>query len=159
MCRTAIYPGTFDPITNGHLSLVQRASPLFDKLIVAVVDNAGKNSLFDIDERFTLVEKSLTDVENVTVIKFSGLLVKLAREHKACAIIRGLRAVSDFDYEFQMALMNRKMEHQIETVFLLPALSWVYLSSTIVKDVARNKGDISGLVPPAVVEAFEKKLK
>ncbi len=159
MGKTAIYPGTFDPITNGHLSLVQRAVNLFDELVVAVAENSDKTALFSLDERYDLVKKSLADTDRVTVIKFDGLLAKLAREKNACAIIRGLRAVSDFDYEFQMALMNRKMAREVETVFLMPALSWVYLSSTIVKDVAKNKGDVSTLVPPPVAEALIKKFK
>jgi len=159
MGRTAIYPGTFDPITNGHLSLVQRAVNLFDEVVVAVAVNSGKTALFTLDERFDLVRESLEDTDRVTVVKFDGLLAQLAREKDACAIIRGLRAVSDFDYEFQMALMNRKMAREVETVFLMPALSWVYLSSTIVKDVARNKGDISTLVPPPVAKALIKKYK
>ncbi|MFH2036878.1 MAG: pantetheine-phosphate adenylyltransferase [Candidatus Zixiibacteriota bacterium] len=159
MSKIAIYPGTFDPITNGHLSLVQRASALFDKLIVAVADNINKKTLFNSEERYLLVKNCLTDIDNVEVIKFEGLLVDLARKHSACAIIRGLRAVSDFDYEFQMALMNRKFAHDIETVFLLPALSWVYLSSTIVKDVAAHGGDVTGLVPDEVAAALINKLK
>lgn len=158
--KTAIYPGTFDPITNGHLSLVQRATQLFDHIIVAVAKNAGKNPLFTHEERIELVRESIREikVENpVKVIKFDGLLADLARNMQACAIIRGLRAVSDFEYEFQMALMNRKMAHHVETVFLMPALSWVYLSSTIVKDVAAHHGDIHTLVPPPVKEALYKK--
>lgn len=156
--RTAIYPGSFDPITNGHLSLIQRASGLFDNLIVAVAANAGKDPLFSLEERYELVGESLREVNGVEVIKFEGLLANLTKRLKACAIIRGLRAVSDFEYEFQMALMNRKLAHEVETVFLMPALSWVYLSSTIVKDVAANNGDISTLVPAPVAEALYKKL-
>ncbi len=155
--KIAIYPGTFDPITNGHLSLIQRAIELFDSLIVAVAQNAGKNPLFTHDERFQLVEKSLSGTKNIEVIKFDGLLANLAKKHKACAIIRGLRALSDFEYEFQMALMNRKLAREVETVFLMPALSWVYLSSTIVKDVAANKGNIATLVPAPVAKALSKK--
>ena len=155
--RTAIYPGTFDPITNGHISLVQRAACLVDNLIVAVAENAGKDPLFTFKERYDLVRDSLKDMKEVKVIKFSGLLADLAREHDAVAIIRGLRAVSDFEYEFQMALMNRKMARDVETVFLMPALSWVYLSSTIVKDVAANNGDVTTLVPPSVAKALKEK--
>jgi pantetheine-phosphate adenylyltransferase len=155
--RTAIYPGTFDPITNGHISLVQRATTLVDNLIVAVAENAGKDPLFTFKERYELVRGSLKEMKEVEVITFSGLLADLARKHEACAIIRGLRAVSDFEYEFQMALMNRKMARDVETVFLMPALSWVYLSSTIVKDVASNNGDITTLVPPVVAKALKAK--
>jgi pantetheine-phosphate adenylyltransferase len=159
MSKIAIYPGSFDPITNGHLSLVQRAAVLFDKLIVAVSENVNKKTFFNQDERFALVKESLIDMPGVEVINFVGLLADLAKEKKACAIIRGLRAVSDFEYEFQMALMNRKMAHDVETVFLMPALSWVYLSSTIVKDVAAHGGDITGLVPDPVARAIYKKIK
>jgi pantetheine-phosphate adenylyltransferase len=156
--KIAIYPGTFDPITNGHTSLVQRASVLFDRLIVAVAENAGKDPLFSHEERFQLVKESLETSKSLQVIKFNGLLADLAKKQKACAIIRGLRAVSDFEYEFQMALMNRKMARDVETVFLMPSLSWVYLSSTIVKDVALNGGDIKTLVPKPVARALKSKL-
>ncbi|HWR82175.1 MAG TPA: pantetheine-phosphate adenylyltransferase [Candidatus Deferrimicrobium sp.] len=157
----AIYPGTFDPITNGHLSLVERASHLFDDLVVAVARNPAKKPYFDFDERRHLIEQSLLTVpyaSQVAVVGFDGLLADLALEMKADAIVRGLRAVSDFENEFQMALMNRKLARPVETVFLMPALSWVYLSSTIVKDVACHGGDIGGLVPTPVIEAFERKL-
>ncbi len=157
--RIAIYPGTFDPITNGHMSLVHRASPIFDKLLVAVSESVSKNPLFSFDERYNLVKESLVGVENVEVIRFHGLLADLAVDKKACAIIRGLRAVSDFENEFQMALMNRKMAPTVETVFLMPALSWVYLSSTIVKDVAVNGGDVTDLVPEPIAKAIYNKIK
>ena len=155
----AIYPGTFDPITNGHISLIERAIGIFDQLIVAVSKSDAKQPLFSHQERFRLVEGSLRDLSNIQVIKFDGLLADLAGAYKACAIIRGLRAVSDFEYEFQMALMNRKLARNVETVFLMPSLSWVYLSSTIVKDVASNHGEISGLVPKIVADAIAKKLR
>lgn len=158
----AVYPGTFDPITNGHLSLIERACHLFDELVVAVAVNAGKNPFFELEERIRLIEQSVRPKSyspQVRVIGFDGLLADLALDVKADAIIRGLRAVSDFEYEFQMALMNRKLAREIETVFLMPALSWVYLSSTIVKDVAVHGGDINGLVPPAVRSALRMKLK
>ena len=155
--KLAIYPGTFDPITNGHISLVDRAIHLFDNLVVAVSGNAGKAPLFTHEERFELVKKSLDNRKTIKVIKFDSLLADLAQELGACAIIRGLRAVSDFEYEFQMALMNRKLARNVETVFLMPSLSWVYLSSTIVRDVAMNHGEIRGLVPPIVAQALMKK--
>lgn len=157
--KIAIYPGTFDPITNGHISLIERAGHLFDTIIVAVAKNAGKKPYFDHQERFQLVQKSLRGMKGIEIIKFDGLLAYLAKKHHACAIIRGLRAVSDFEYEFQMALMNRKLARNVETVFLMPSLSWVYLSSTIVKDVARNNGEISGLVPLPVAQALLQKVK
>jgi pantetheine-phosphate adenylyltransferase len=158
--RKAIYPGTFDPITNGHLSLIERGAHIFDELVVAVAKNTGKEPYFDFKQRLRLIEQSVAERpcrEQVKVVGFEGLLAYLAVETKADAIIRGLRAVSDFEYEFQMALMNRKLARQVETVFLMPSLSWVYLSSTIVKDVARHGGDISGLVPPPVKKAFDKR--
>jgi len=157
----AVYPGTFDPVTNGHLSLIERACHLFDELIIAVSMSSGKNPFFNFEERIQLMTTSLKNksyTKRIKVVGFDGLLADLAREMKAIAIIRGLRAVSDFEYEFQMALMNRKLVREIETVFLMPALSWVYLSSTIVKDVAINGGDVSGLVPTPVKRAFAKKL-
>ncbi|HKK21923.1 MAG TPA: pantetheine-phosphate adenylyltransferase [candidate division Zixibacteria bacterium] len=157
----AIYPGTFDPVTNGHLSLIERASHLFGELIIAVSMSAGKNPLFEFEERIKLMQDSIRKQKypaKVRIVGFEGLLAELAVELKATAIIRGLRAISDFEYEFQMALMNRKLAHDVETVFLMPALSWVYLSSTIVKDVARHGGDISNLVPTPVKRALNKKL-
>jgi pantetheine-phosphate adenylyltransferase len=160
--RRAIYPGTFDPVTNGHLSLIERATHLFDELIVAVVRNAGKNPMFAFDERLVFMRQAIereTFRHRVKVVGFDGLLADLAVQTKSVAIIRGLRAVSDFEYEFQMALMNRKLARQIETVFLMPALSWVYLSSSIVKEVSRNGGDISGLVPTVVKRGLEKRLR
>ncbi len=160
--RKAIYPGTFDPVTNGHLSLIERATHLFDEIIVAVVRNAGKNPMFAFDERLVFMRQAIEKESfrhRVKVIGFDGLLADLAVQTKSVAIIRGLRAVSDFEYEFQMALMNRKLARQIETVFLMPALSWVYLSSSIVKEVSRNGGDVSGLVPTVVKRGLEKRLR
>ena len=155
--KLAIYPGSFDPITNGHLSLVERAAKLFDKVVVAVAAAVGKDPFFTLDERIDLVKRSIGEkpyAHQVEVISFDGLLADLAAELKAAAIVRGLRAVSDFEYEFQMALMNRKLAREVETVFLMPALSWVYLSSTIVKDVAVHGGDVGELVPPPVLQAI-----
>jgi pantetheine-phosphate adenylyltransferase len=160
--RKAIYPGTFDPITNGHMSLIERASQLFDELTVAVSMSVGKSTYFDFDERIRLLEESIKDKKwsaKIKVVGFEGLTANLAEELKADAIIRGLRAVSDFEFEFQLALMNRKLARDVETVFLMPSLSWVYLSSTIVKDVAINGGDVNGLVPSPVKKAFKKRLK
>jgi pantetheine-phosphate adenylyltransferase len=155
----ALYPGTFDPITNGHVSLVDRAVKLFDELVVAVADSTNKSTLFTGEERFEMVKGALAEngLGQVRVERFDLLLADYARQIGAKAIIRGLRAVSDFEYEFQMALMNRRLEHEIETVFLMPALSWVYLSSTVVKEVARHGGDISGLVPLPVQKKLTEK--
>jgi pantetheine-phosphate adenylyltransferase len=147
--KVAIYPGSFDPVTNGHLDLVKRATQLFDKVIVAVASDSGKSYLFSHDERVELV-KSATQESSVTVVGFTGLLADFVSSQKAAAIIRGLRAVSDFEYEFQLALMNRQLASSVETVFLMPSLRYVYLSSSLVKEVARNGGDIVNLVPECV---------
>jgi pantetheine-phosphate adenylyltransferase len=155
--RTAIYPGTFDPVTNGHLDLMIRASRMFDKLIVAVATGGEKSCLFNRDERFGQVREATAGMENIEVVRFSGLLAKFVQSRGAAAIIRGLRAVSDFEYEFQLALMNRRLVHEAETVFLMPSLKYVYLSSSLVKDVAQNGGDISELVPSCVCEALRQK--
>lgn len=159
--RIAIYPGTFDPPTNGHLSLVERGARLFDELIVAVASNPSKTPFFEVRERVQLMGEVLATLKldiPIRVVEFDGLLAKLAEDLGATAIIRGLRAISDFEFEFQMALMNRKLAKEVETVFLMPSLSWVYLSSTIVKDVATHGGDVTGLVPEVVKEAIDKRL-
>jgi len=156
----AVYPGTFDPPTNGHLSLVERGARLFDELVVAVASNPTKTPFFDVDQRVHLMREALSTLKldiPIRVVEFDGLLAKLAQGLGAIAIIRGLRAISDFEFEFQMALMNRKLARDIETVFLMPSLSWVYLSSTIVKDVARHGGDVAGLVPDVVKKAIDKR--
>lgn len=159
--RIALYPGTFDPVTRGHISLIERAVRLFDEVVVAVAEKtAGKQSLFDGKERRELMQESVKELGldgHIRVINFSGLTATLVHEIGAVALIRGLRAVSDFEYEFQMALMNRKLAHDAETVFLMPALSWVYLSSSMVKDVARHGGDVEDLVPAPVFRAMQKK--
>lgn len=158
----AVYPGSFDPLTNGHLSLIDRASWLFDELVVAVATAPSKNVLFSAEERLMFMQKSVAKLQNakrIKVVGFDGLLADFAQEIKANAIIRGLRAVSDFEYEFQMALMNRKLAREVETVFLMPSLSWVYLSSSIVREVAKNGGDVTGLVPTVVKQALVRKFK
>jgi pantetheine-phosphate adenylyltransferase len=147
-------------VTNGHLSLIERATHIFDEVVVAVAVNAGKTPLFSHAERVELMRASVAQSEvggSVRVVQFDGLLADLVRDHQITAIIRGLRAVSDFEYEFQMALMNRKLVREAETVFMMPALSWVYLSSSIVRDVAANRGDVSGLVPDPVLDALRKR--
>jgi pantetheine-phosphate adenylyltransferase len=155
--RIGVYPGAFDPLTNGHISLIERAARIFDEVIVGIAENIDKRGLFTAAERQALASKSLSKFDNVSVERISGLTAHYALKANACAIIRGIRAISDFDYEFQMALMNRKLERDIETVFLMPSLSWVYLSSTMVKDVARNGGDVATLVPAVVNRALKKK--
>ena len=154
---TAIYPGTFDPFTNGHLSLVKRGLKMFDKIIIAVADNPSKNHLFSVDERLSLISSSVDDIANVEVDSFDGLMVDYAEQRGVTTVIRGLRAVSDFEYELQLALMNRKLDRKLETVFLMPALGYIFLSSTIVKEAASFGGDVSTLVPLAVEEALKEK--
>jgi pantetheine-phosphate adenylyltransferase len=146
----AIYPGTFDPITMGHLDIIHRALNLFDHVIVAIAVNPGKTPLFPLDTRIEMVKKCFPQDQRVEVAPVSGLLVNYAMERGAKAIIRGLRAVSDFDYEFQLALMNRKLEREVDTIFLMPAFRWIYISSSIIKEAARHGGDVSDLVPPHV---------
>ncbi|OGC93889.1 MAG: pantetheine-phosphate adenylyltransferase [candidate division Zixibacteria bacterium RBG_16_48_11] len=153
--KVAIYPGSFDPITFGHLDLIDRALVLFDKLYVAIAVNPVKEPLFAVEERVAMVKQLTNNRKRVVVISFPGLLADLTRKLKAVAIIRGLRAVSDFEYEFQMALMNRKLYHGAESVFLMPSAKYVFLSSNLIKDVAKFGGDVSLFVPQLV----ERKLK
>lgn len=155
--RTAIYPGSFDPVTNGHLDLVKRALNLFDKLIVAIADNPEKEYLFTTKEREKMVKETLKGKERVEVLIFSGLLADLARKTEAVAVIRGLRAVSDFEFEFQMALMNRNLAPRTETLFLVPSEKFTYLSSSLIKDIARFDGKINEFVPEVVEKALKKK--
>jgi len=155
--RIAFYPGTFDPITTGHLDLVKRALGLFDRVIVAVGTGREKSPMFTLEERISFVEDAVKGLDGVEVRSFDGLLVEVVKEAGADAIIRGLRAVSDFEYEFQMALMNRRLASSIETVFLMPSESFTYLNSTVVKEVARLGGDVSGLVPDKVAQALAEK--
>ena len=157
--RTAIYPGSFDPLTNGHLDVVQRAAKLFDRVIVAVAKNEAKNPLFTLEERETLVKKAVAHLPNVVTDSFDGLLVEYVAARKAKAIVRGLRAVSDFEFEFQLALMNRKLDENIETIFMMPKDTYTFLSSRIVKEIARLGGDVGAFVPAHVQTALIKKLK
>jgi pantetheine-phosphate adenylyltransferase len=156
--RRAIYPGSFDPVTNGHLDVIERARRLFDEVIVAVAHNDQKQPFFSLEERLELLQKVIGDRDHVKLAPLDGLLVDFAIAQKSTAVIRGLRAISDFEFEFQMALMNRKLEASVETIFLMPKEEYTYLSSRIVKEIARLGGDISQFVPACVARAFEKKL-
>jgi pantetheine-phosphate adenylyltransferase len=157
--RRAIYPGSFDPVTNGHLDVIQRASRLFDDLIVAVAfnDQKQKSTLFSTDERIELLRQSCDDIPNAQIVKLDGLLVDFAKQHGAGAIVRGLRAISDFEFEFQMALMNRKMEPSLETIFMMPKEEYTYISSRIVKEIARLGGNVESFVPHWVARALADK--
>ncbi|HEY2139914.1 MAG TPA: pantetheine-phosphate adenylyltransferase, partial [Chthoniobacterales bacterium] len=148
--KRAIYPGSFDPVTNGHLDVVERARKLFDEVIVAVAHNDEKLPMFSLEERLDLLTQTAGKIDNVRVAQFDGLLVEFARTEKAHAVIRGLRAVSDFEFEFQMALMNRKLENNLETIFLMPKEEYTYLSSRLVEEIARLGGDVSKFVPAIV---------
>ena len=160
MTRVAVFPGSFDPMTNAHLDVARRASGLFDRLVIGVLNNPKKAPLFSIDERVALIERCVADLgPHVSVDAFDGLTVDFARHHEAGFIVRGLRAVSDFEFEFQMALMNRRLEPALETFFLMPREEYSYVSSRLVKEVASLGGDVNGLVPAAVVTALAAKYK
>ena len=155
--RRAIYPGSFDPVTNGHLDVLERAARLFDEVVVAVAFNEQKRSLFAVEERVALLVEAARAMTNVRVVRLDGLLVDFARQHQASAVVRGLRAVSDFEFEFQMALMNRKLEPGIETIFMMPAEKYTYLSSRIVKEIGRLGGDVAGFLPVCAAHALRAK--
>ncbi|MDP2862658.1 MAG: pantetheine-phosphate adenylyltransferase [Desulfobacterales bacterium] len=157
MKRIAIYPGSFDPITNGHLDILERGLKLFDKIIVAILHNPGKESLFTVEERIHMLKVSLKKIKNVEIDTFAGLLVDYAAKRKSHAILRGMRAVSDFEYEFQLALMNRRLDREIQTVFLMTGLRWIFTSSSIIKEAARFGGNINGMVPPIVNQKLKEK--
>lgn len=157
--KLAIYPGSFDPITFGHLDVIDRACALFDHIIVAVAESEAKHPLFTIDERCEMIQASLPDGVSVTVKPFSGLLVDFARNEGSVVVIRGLRAVSDFEFEFQMALMNRRLEPKFETVFLTPREDCTFISSRIVKEVAKLGGDVNGFVPTAAANSLKRKFQ
>ena len=156
--KTVIYPGSFDPLTNGHLDVIQRAARLFDSVIVAVARNGKKQALFSPAERKTLIEHSIANLSNVSVDIFEGLLVEYVEQQSGHAVIRGLRALSDFEYEFQMALMNRSLNEKVETLFMMPRASYSFLSSHLVKEIATLGGDVSAFVTPEVKEALAGKL-
>ncbi|MGV3659248.1 MAG: pantetheine-phosphate adenylyltransferase [Prosthecobacter sp.] len=157
--RRAIYPGSFDPITNGHLDVLHRAAGIFDNLIIAVARDNAKQSLFSVEERVELIRNAAAEIPGIEVMPFEGLLVDFARKHKACALVRGLRAVSDFEFEFQLALMNRKLEPNLETLFLMPREEYTYISSRLVKEICRLGGHIEQFVPPNVAHALRAKLQ
>ena len=157
--RKVIYPGTFDPVTNGHIDVIKRAIELFASVVVTVAINPGKEPLFSTERRVTMLKESLNGFENVSVDSFDGLVVDHAKHVGATGIIRGLRAVSDFEYEFQMALMNRKLAENISTIFLMPHEKYTYLNSTIIRNLASLHSDVSDFVPPVVAEALKKKFK
>lgn len=156
--RTVLYPGSFDPVTNGHLDVACRASRIFDKLIIAVAANAEKNPLFTPEERMDMLREACAGMKNVEISRFNGLLVNALPEFGACAVIRGLRAVSDFEYEFQMALMNRELNDHCETLFMMPRAEYSFVSSRLIKEIAKCGGDISTFVPPYVCRAIKMKL-
>jgi pantetheine-phosphate adenylyltransferase len=161
MPSIAVYPGSFDPITNGHIDLLERALKIFDKVIIAVAVNVGKEPVFTAQERFEMIKESLADHplrDRVTVDLLNGLLVDYVQSIPASTIVRGLRAVSDFEYEFQMALMNRKLNPEIETAFIMTGMRWIYISSRIIKEVVRSGGDVSGLVPDGVAQKLLERL-
>ncbi len=157
--RIGVYPGSFDPMTKGHLDIVVRASKLFDKLIVGVLKNDSKQSIFTMEERVSLIKKCVSELDNVEVEMFQGLLVDFVKEKGAGTIVRGLRAVSDYEYELQMAMLNKHMEENVDTIFFMTDIHNSFLSSSIVKDVAQNGGKIKGLVPDEIIEDVYKKLR
>ncbi|MGD8548592.1 MAG: pantetheine-phosphate adenylyltransferase [Desulfobacterales bacterium] len=157
MEKIAIYPGSFDPVTNGHIDIAERGLKLFDKIIVAILHNPIKDFLFTVEERLEMLENSFKDYPDITVETFDGLLVDYAARRKSIAILRGMRAVSDFEYEFQLALMNRRLKREIQTVFLMTGLRWIFTSSSIIKEAAQFGGDITGMVPPLVNRKLKEK--
>lgn len=155
--KIAVYPGTFDPITNGHIDIINRGLRIFDKIIVTVAVNPGKTPLFSLEERIEMIEQSIGKVENVEVAQFQGLIANYLKSVNAIAMIRGLRAISDFEYEFQMSLMNRKLNEDVETVFLMPAQEYIHLNSTLIKEVSSFNGDITEYVPKNVEDDLNEK--
>ena len=154
----AVYPGSFDPLTNGHLDIITRGTRLFDRVLVAVLENEGKSPLFSVAERMELITTCTRGIRGVEVHSFSGLLVDFMRRVKANVVVRGIRAVSDYEYELQMALMNRELSAEVETIFMLPAVEYTYVSSRLVKEVFRLGGDVARLVPPPVLESLRSRL-
>ena len=157
--RIAIYPGSFDPITNGHLDIIQRASRLYDKVVVGVLRNGGKNPVFEPEERVSMIREVTADMKNVEVDSFKGLLVDFAKEKNANVIIKGLRTTMDFEYEFQMALLNKALNPEYETMFMMTDSKYSYISSSMVKELAGFKGDLTGLVPAGIINKIQEKYK
>ncbi|NTV32529.1 MAG: pantetheine-phosphate adenylyltransferase [Deltaproteobacteria bacterium] len=155
--KVVIYPGTFDPITNGHISIISRALKIFDRLVIAILNNPQKLPLFTMEERMQMIRDVLKDQRHVEVDSFNGLLVDYVIQKKTNVVIRGLRALSDFEYEFQMALMNRKLNREVQSIFLMTDYKWFYTSSTIIKEAASLGGEVSGLVPPIVCKKLKQK--
>ena len=159
MKRIAIYPGSFDPVTNGHIDIVRRGTSLFDEIIVAILQNPSKKALFTVEERMAMLQETMKDIHGVSFDTFGGLLVDYAQQRGAQAILRGMRAVSDFEYEFQLALMNRKLNRDVQTVFLMTGLRWIFTSSSIIKEAAQFGGDITDMVPPVVSRKLMEKFR
>lgn len=159
MLKRAIYPGTFDPITNGHIDIVTRAASMFDQVILAIAASPSKNPLFDLDERVALAESATAHLPNVEVVGFSDLMANFARTQQANILIRGLRAIADFEYEMQLAHMNRHLMPELESVFLMPSKEWSFISSSLVKEVARHAGDVTHFLPENVHQALLARLK
>jgi len=157
MMSIAIYPGTFDPVTNGHIDIAERGLKLFDKVIVAILNNPIKKTLFSVEERVEMLKESFKNFPDIEIDTFDGLLVHYAAKRKSRAVLRGMRAVSDFEYEFQLALMNRRLNRDVQTVFLMTGLRWIFTSSSIIKEAASFGGDIDGMVPPFVHQKLKEK--
>jgi pantetheine-phosphate adenylyltransferase len=156
MEKIAIYPGSFDPVTNGHLDIIERGLTIFDKIIVTILENPAKKLLFSVEQRMELLSRSLESFSNVEIASYDGLLVDYAKQRNAQAILRGMRAVSDFEYEFQMALMNRRLNRDVQTIFLMTGLRWIFTSSSIIKEAAKFGGNIESMVPPVVQKKLEE---
>ena len=156
--RIAVYPGSFDPITNGHLNVIRRASKLYDRLVVGVLVNSAKTPLFSAEERKEMIDEQIKDLPNVSCDTFSGLLVDFAKQQGASVIVKGLRNVADFEYEFQIALLNKALNPEFETMFMMTDSKYSYISSSMVKEVAKYKGELEGLIPPEVIEKIKNKI-
>jgi len=157
--KVAVYPGSFDPITNGHIDILEKTSKIFDRIIIAVVHNVYKQALFTLEERVNLIKESIRHISNIEVESFSGLLVNYVKEKEACAIIRGLRTVTDFEYEMHMAMMNKELLPEVDTIFVMSSSKYIFVSSSIIKEAALVGGDVSSLVPEAVKRKLEEKIR